>query len=48
MTPEQELEYLQRLVGTAITIATLMDGNVPEALASLVSDKIADLCPETS
>ena len=48
MTPTEELEYLQRLVATAESIAALSNGSIPEGLANLICDKIAHLSPGTS
>ena len=46
MTPTQELEYLQRLVATAESIAVLGDGDIEHHLANVICDKIHDLLPE--
>lgn len=46
MTSTEELEYLQKLIATAESIAALGYGDVERQLANVICDKIDDLLPE--
>ena len=46
MTPSEELEYLQKLVATAESIAALGHGDIERQLANVICDKIDCLLPE--
>lgn len=46
MTPSEELEYLQKLVATAESIAALGYGDVERQLSNVICDKIDCLLPE--
>jgi len=46
VTPAEELEYLQKLIATAESIAALGYGDVERQLSNVICDKIDDLLPE--
>ena len=46
MTPSEELEYLQKLVATAESIAALGYGDIERQLSNIICDRIGGLLPE--
>ena len=43
MTPDEELQYLEEMYGNALTLADLIDGDVPAQLRNIVTDRLANL-----
>ena len=39
MTPAEELEYLHQMLGNAMTLADLIDGDVKSQLRNIVTDR---------